>query len=829
MPPPPPQAASIVPSSNPSADADFILRLLPGRFVLSPSDLANQSNTSCVTLIGGTSSTLVPPTAIIFVDFGGYGGDDSISSTGLAVVPSASLILEDADLIASAASKSEFAGGTIRSSSSACTNGGDSSSSSSWVIVRLSGGGAVLLASSVQGLYDYANKVTAGSDVEQENRSSALIDIDIGEAEADTRSLGGAAAVAAAEEPPYKFPSLALSILCNKDVVPGFPINTRVGVPIESDLFVGQVLLIMRPPNPADDPYYNDKVFSKKRRRFEIQIQGRLKYVPTGTVWCGFEVTEEMKLGLVSKGLCNLLLRLVSKTVPGDMHFSFGDKNNEELPHISFPAWTLFDAVVVTKPGEEKPTLGDVLPESAKSASARKRSGSTGDWNTDDTYSFSYHSMYLDLPIWHVVNLPTSDIDLKSFWRDSLLRIVVYESNAQGDKHLQRDNKYIAGIQAEYLGFDDESINDMIEEQDALPLDQKRLSKISRSISYINLEPGADDSRNTGTSLSPGLDGLAWDNSTIESDDETTFYDATGVPRTESENSLLNGGQLFVEMNTFDEKVQASYVARETPRNLLLYDMLCPGWIDVCSERGNYTKVYAFSTGDGGVVFRTSSEFGQLFSVAQAKIWADEACSPRLSSAEKHRRILGYTLSACLHSPSAQSEQRCQALRNQKDCRCDNVFLQQKPPTDSKTKAKDQFIYAGYVGRALSERHWVEEWAVVTNRFVSFFHPDSKRPSFRIYLKGILCVRKLQDPSECPHFPSYHFIVIETVSREVYLMFCSGDDCEKMLSVLVEHHETQGRIVPTMAEANLTKDLAHLTFDDPTEEYLHKSTGELQV
>ena len=745
----PPHAASIVLwSSDPSGDAELILRLLPGRFVrvcedggsgsISSVESSSSSGdkhhvTRCVTLIGGsdgdTTSTACPPTstAIMFVNFGlqhPAPSATSISSRTASgndmAAPSATLILspKDADLIASAANNNDFKGGTIRS-------GGNGDGS--WVLIRLSGGGGLLLASSMEGLYNYAKSVptagTSNGQIEEEGRD-ALTEVDIGKegvpAPAKVTAPAVASTAASVYEPPYKFPSLALSILSNKDIIPGFQCNTRVGVPIESDLFVGKVLLIMRPPHPSDDPFYNEKVFSKKRRRFEIQIQGRFKYAPSGTVWCGFEVSEEMKLGLVSKGLCNLLLRLVSKTVPGDMHFSFGDTKNEELPHISFPAWTLFDKVVVTKPGEEPPPLGEVLPESAKSSSARKRSANTGDWNTEDTYSFSYHSMYLDLPIWHVVNLPTSDIDLKSFWRDSLLRIVVYENNDdQNSKHLQSSNRYIAGIQAEYLGFDDQSINDMIEEQDALPLDQNRLSNISRSISYVNIEEETYDGKKTSTSLSPESGGLGWDNSTIESDEETTFYDATGVTSTtSSQTELLSGGQVFVETNSFDgQVVETNFVAREIPsNNILLYDMLCPGWIDVCSEqRGKYSKAYAFATGDEKVVLRTSSEFGELFSVANARLWCDEHFSPRLSSSEKHRRIMGYTLAACCSTPSVHSEQRCRALRHQRDCRFNNVFLQRDPPssTDAKAKARGrEIIFACYVGRALSERHWVEEWAL---------------------------------------------------------------------------------------------------------------------
>merc|ERR1719253_1260150 len=98
------------------------------------------------------------------------------------------------------------------------------------------------------------------------------------------------------------------------------------------------------------------------------------------------------------------------------------------------------------------------------------------------------------------------------------------------------------------------------------------------------------------------------------------------------------------------------------------------------------------------------------------------------------------------------------------------MFLCRKPPTDSASKMKETILHSGYLARALSERHWVEEWAIVTNTFVSFYRPGSKRPSYRIRRVGILGVSEMSR-SDCPYFPSYHFLAVGTVSRVIYMMF----------------------------------------------------------
>ena len=68
-----------------------------------------------------------------------------------------------------------------------------------------------------------------------------------------------------------KFSTLDVSLMqMNGQLEPNTPLNSRVGIPVETELFVGSIILILRPINPEDDPYYNEKIFSKKKRRVSI-------------------------------------------------------------------------------------------------------------------------------------------------------------------------------------------------------------------------------------------------------------------------------------------------------------------------------------------------------------------------------------------------------------------------------------------------------------------------------------------------------------------------------------------------------------------------------
>jgi Protein of unknown function (DUF1769) len=137
-----------------------------------------------------------------------------------------------------------------------------------------------------------------------------------------------------------------------------------------------------------------------------------------------------------------VLLKLLKSFYP-TIHYSFGD--DEEFAHIVVPAYRFFERLVVTKPGEQPPILGEPFEEPAESVKARKNSKGVGEWDTENTYSMSFYSMYLDLPTWSVVNIPMSnDMPLATFWGKSALTICFYDRVAPDSvkKHLPKYNNY---------------------------------------------------------------------------------------------------------------------------------------------------------------------------------------------------------------------------------------------------------------------------------------------------------------------------------------------------------------------------------------------------
>ncbi|CAM9897434.1 unnamed protein product, partial [Laminaria digitata] len=109
--------------------------------------------------------------------------------------------------------------------------------------------------------------------------------------------------------------------------------NSPSPIPISNRYFEGSALLMVKREPMA--PRYAH-MFEGKNRMFEIQVQGRFKRPPDGDLYISLEITDRMKLGLLAKGLCKLLLSFCQR-MTSRLHYSFGDKDNKELPHIAFP------------------------------------------------------------------------------------------------------------------------------------------------------------------------------------------------------------------------------------------------------------------------------------------------------------------------------------------------------------------------------------------------------------------------------------------------------------------------------------------------------------
>jgi len=244
------------------------------------------------------------------------------------------------------------------------------------------------------------------------------------------------------------FPSLEISVIGASGEHTQVYANPPAPVHIANAFFEGELLLLLRPLHPSDSPQYWESIFSGRQRLLEVQVQGRFKQETRGAMWLGGEVTERMELGLLTKSLARLLLNVI-RQLSGQLHFSFGDRADREWAHICFPLSRAADRLVRTPPGETPPVLGRIVPEDDASRSARVKAASHPPFNTRDTYTFSINTRCLDLPNWRLVNLPgVRDMNLASFWNQSALRFVVYDSAvADAEYHARAKNKYHLAVQ----------------------------------------------------------------------------------------------------------------------------------------------------------------------------------------------------------------------------------------------------------------------------------------------------------------------------------------------------------------------------------------------
>ncbi|CAM9642325.1 unnamed protein product, partial [Heterosigma akashiwo] len=192
-------------------------------------------------------------------------------------------------------------------------------------------------------------------------------------------------------------------------------------------------------------------MFTGKERMFELQIQGKLKRLPSRPLYLGGETLEMMRLSLLARGICRLLLSLVRRVTGGHLHSSFGRGADPRVrPHLAAPLVRCADRLVRTPPGQAPPPLGWQFPESDASKAARRAGKAEVEWDLESTYSFSFHSMHARFQTWELCKLPISgDIPLGRFWNTSPVRFIVYEPGedptGSGD-HPTATNKYYVAL-----------------------------------------------------------------------------------------------------------------------------------------------------------------------------------------------------------------------------------------------------------------------------------------------------------------------------------------------------------------------------------------------
>ena len=476
------------------------------------------------------------------------------------------------------------------------------------------------------------------------------------------------------------------------------------------------------------------------------------------------------------------------------------------------PAYRFFERLVATKPGDTPPTLGEPFIESAASIKARKNSQSTGEWNTTDLYSLSFYSMYIDMPSWSVVNIPMSnDMSLRTFWGKSSLKILFYDRVAPESvkKHLPEYNNYGFVIQATYLG----------------------LSGSRKSPRTVDRVPGSDDEdesrveQDDATSSEEAGNILDWTEAPdrdIDQQEMTRVRSESQIFQVEAENADVlehfDMNQFFDAEEYVDtEENRSNSTLSHAPELLNSVDNLCPAWIEMVAERGNYTRAYALNLPSDATqtVYRKAESVLTRFG---SKGPSDNICSERMSSAEHTRRHLGQLLSSCLSDDgNMEPARKLQSATTS----FDETFLKRKRPSISE---KGKIYEACFVARALSDHHWIEEWATVTERSVSFYHPDRKKANHRIGIQSIVRVARLES-KDAPCFPNHSFLSVETLGRATYLMFPTEEQrntCFEKISKIAKLAPTAIDAMETSSDGNASTALLEL--QNPKDEFLHKSS-----
>jgi hypothetical protein len=160
------------------------------------------------------------------------------------------------------------------------------------------------------------------------------------------------------------------------------------------------------------------------------------------------------------------------------------------------------------------------------------------------------------------------------------------------------------------------------------------------------------------------------------------------------------------------------------------------------------------------------------------------------------------------------------AFMNQESTLTD-LFLKRPLPSMS-DKVDSVVAKCGLAARAISDRHWVEEWVKITTRAIFFCSPEKRKHHFRVTLQNIVGVERL-DPELNPHFPQHYFLAIETSGRSVYLMFGDEKECDSWVD-LISGLKQSSQEDSDSSSNDSSRSARLLDIGNPAEEYLHKSS-----
>ena len=250
-------------------------------------------------------------------------------------------------------------------------------------------------------------------------------------------------------------------------------------VHIDNELFTGKLLIMVRTSDADDNTtsnihnsieggsVMNDKVSKYLRRdkkRFEVQMQIKLKKLPKSQriyLSCGFD--ESVKLGLLQRTSLKAALRFCKMKNPSFSYSLVGKENVSEFeqklgkyekPFFAFPIDTTLHRIVITKPGEELPILGQDVHEDAEVLKKRLKGLEPIVYNTEDTYTLCLWNDQVDFVSWKAMNLPAvPKFSLTHVNDGQPMNVKIYSLMERNDeKHLQCNIETLLDLEVTHLG-----------------------------------------------------------------------------------------------------------------------------------------------------------------------------------------------------------------------------------------------------------------------------------------------------------------------------------------------------------------------------------------
>jgi len=218
--------------------------------------------------------------------------------------------------------------------------------------------------------------------------------------------------------------------------------------PFETECFEGTVFLAHKPPPGLGIPFEFEDLLEGRGApipKWELQIQGRFKVIPEGTVFFGAELWDSpMQLGVLTRALCRVILDFgvsLLKKRGVELRHCFGDDTGAR-PVLAFPL-SGADRIFCSDSPVSLPIQGD-------SRCGVWSQDSTGNWIETDKSSlkfepgqymtFLFATARVDWTSWTFRIPGIGALNLEQFWGKQAVHIVVFD---EAGKHKSDRRLYL--------------------------------------------------------------------------------------------------------------------------------------------------------------------------------------------------------------------------------------------------------------------------------------------------------------------------------------------------------------------------------------------------